>query len=187
MSQETKKENALRMSNLESHQLTKECIQTALLYLMGETTFEKITVTDIIRRAGVSRAGFYRNYASKEEVLDEIADRAFAKFHTIFDVRSDIPEASGFIRILLSEVQKHSDAFRLLLHANVPREYILKTMTFFEQFITYNTPMEHYRAIALSTALKQVTLKWFENGMQETPEEMAEFFCSLFHLQDQEI
>lgn len=67
-----KKEN-MRKSNQESKSLTRQYIKTALLYLMKETTYDKITVTAIINRAGVSRAGFYRNYSSKEEVLEDIS------------------------------------------------------------------------------------------------------------------
>ena len=67
-----KKKEVLKMSNMESNLFTKECIRTALLYLMGVKAFEQITVTEVIKRAGVSRGGFYRNYQSKEEVLQEI-------------------------------------------------------------------------------------------------------------------
>ena len=73
----TKKNEVLKMSNMESNLFTKDCIRTALLSLMAVKIFEQITVTEIIKRAGVSRGGFYRNYQSKEEVLQEICEKLF--------------------------------------------------------------------------------------------------------------
>ena len=68
---ELKKRDILRMSNKESNRLTRECLQTALIYLMGQKPFDKISISEIVRRSGVSRTAFYRNYNSKEEVLNE--------------------------------------------------------------------------------------------------------------------
>ena len=73
----TKKNEVLKMSNAESNMFTKDCIRTALLSLMATEMFEQITVTAIIKRAGVSRGGFYRNYKSKEDVLEEICEELF--------------------------------------------------------------------------------------------------------------
>lgn len=52
-----------------SHELVRDSIYTALLQLMDQTSFDKISITDIVRRAGVSRMAYYRNYQSKEEIL----------------------------------------------------------------------------------------------------------------------
>ena len=69
---ELKKKEALRLSNAESKALTRSCIRTALLMLLGEKRYEDITTTEIIEKSGVSRAGFYRNYRSKLEVIQDL-------------------------------------------------------------------------------------------------------------------
>ena len=53
--------SVLNLSNQESKQLTRECIRTALLQLLKNESFENITITSINKRAGLSRAGSYRN------------------------------------------------------------------------------------------------------------------------------
>ena len=53
----------------EANTLTKECILTALLRLMQEKPYAAISITDITNVAGVSRMAYYRNYASKDEIL----------------------------------------------------------------------------------------------------------------------
>lgn len=60
------------LSNKEANKVTKECLQTALIQLMSQKPFEKITITELVRRSGVSRTAFYRNYESKEEILNEV-------------------------------------------------------------------------------------------------------------------
>ena len=40
---------------LKKNTMTKECIFTALLILMEKKTYEEITITDIAKKAGVSR------------------------------------------------------------------------------------------------------------------------------------
>ena len=72
-----KKEN-LRLSNEESNRLTRECLQTALVYLLSEKSLEDITITELVKRSGVSRTAFYRNYNTKEDILQEISDRIFS-------------------------------------------------------------------------------------------------------------
>ena len=69
---ELEKREILRLNNEESNKLTKECLSMALIYLMNEMDFNKITITDIVKRAGVSRTAFYRNQSVKEDILKEI-------------------------------------------------------------------------------------------------------------------
>lgn len=52
---------------------TMAVVHAALLALIEEQAFERITVDDIIQRAGVGRATFYRHYAGKEALLEEVA------------------------------------------------------------------------------------------------------------------
>lgn len=60
----------LIVSNKESNQLTKESIETALLFLMEKKDLQQISISELVRKAGVSRNAFYRNYKSKEEILE---------------------------------------------------------------------------------------------------------------------
>ncbi len=50
----------------------KKWIQTAMLTLLEEKEYEKITITEISKRADISRFGFYSYYKNKEEILIDI-------------------------------------------------------------------------------------------------------------------
>ncbi|HGK7337059.1 TPA: TetR/AcrR family transcriptional regulator [Streptococcus suis] len=65
----------LYQSNKEANQLTKESIETALLFLLEKKELKQISVSELVRKAGVSRNAFYRNYKSKEEILEDYYER----------------------------------------------------------------------------------------------------------------
>ena len=49
----------------------KASIRQALLELMKHHDFESIKINDLCEKAGVSRTGFYANYKTKRDVLEE--------------------------------------------------------------------------------------------------------------------
>ncbi|MEW4353826.1 TetR/AcrR family transcriptional regulator [Streptococcus pneumoniae] len=68
----------LQKNNQQSRQATREALTTALLLLLQEKEYLNISITELCQKAGVSRTAFYRNYKSKDEVLDDkIMDYAY--------------------------------------------------------------------------------------------------------------
>ena len=55
----------VRYSNAESKRITRECIESALILLLENKSFADISISELVKRAGVSRTAFYRNYESK--------------------------------------------------------------------------------------------------------------------------
>lgn len=51
----------------------KREIKDAVMELMAEKPYMDITVTDIVTRARVARASFYRNFNSINDVIDAIS------------------------------------------------------------------------------------------------------------------
>jgi hypothetical protein len=60
-------------SNNRQVQRTRGWIFEALMILMDEKPYEKITVSDIVEKAGIARQTFYRNFNDKNEVIFECA------------------------------------------------------------------------------------------------------------------
>ena len=52
---------------------TQEALRAAILGLLESTALEQITIADITAAAGVGKTTFFRHYASKEALLDDIA------------------------------------------------------------------------------------------------------------------
>jgi AcrR family transcriptional regulator len=56
---------------------TKSYIFDALLLLMDERPYNKITVSDITKRAGIARQTFYRNYNKKSDIIEQYLTKSF--------------------------------------------------------------------------------------------------------------
>lgn len=51
----------------------KKKICTAFLSLLREKPYLEITVVDLVKKANISRASYYRNFSSNDDVLTECA------------------------------------------------------------------------------------------------------------------
>ncbi|PCF52737.1 TetR/AcrR family transcriptional regulator [Staphylococcus delphini] len=60
-------------------ELTKKHIQEALVRLLKEQEFERITINQIVENAEITRSTFYRYYEDKFELLAEIEDNILNK------------------------------------------------------------------------------------------------------------
>ncbi|MDD7428813.1 MAG: TetR/AcrR family transcriptional regulator [Oscillospiraceae bacterium] len=177
------KKDVLRASNEEANRITKECIQTALINLIAVKPFDKITITELVLKSGVSRMSFYRNYKSKEDVIidmcteledqltESIADDSFKK-----DPRSWYFE-------LFSKVRAHEKEFTLLFSANMPQNITIRILStaggIFRRFPLSDE--EKYKASAWEGALFGIIFHWLSEGMERSPEEMADMCMKLIN------
>ncbi|WP_339981306.1 helix-turn-helix domain-containing protein [Lactiplantibacillus plantarum] len=54
---------------------TQAKAEKALFELMQEQNFSEISITDIANQAKISRMAFYRNYNSKEDILNKFIQK----------------------------------------------------------------------------------------------------------------
>ena len=107
---ELEKRQMKRMSNKESHQLTKECLQNALINIMAVKPFDKITITELVLRSGVSRTAFYRHYKSKEDVLNELSNDLIHEMAvTIAEYRNKFNSKDFSYKNLQNEYSRRSE------------------------------------------------------------------------------
>ena len=60
----------LKIHNEKINRVTTESLRTALFSLMKNMDYRSIRITDICKKAGVSRTAFYRNFLSKDDLLE---------------------------------------------------------------------------------------------------------------------
>jgi len=97
---------------------------------MHTKKYDAITVSDIIRRSGVSRSGFYRNYKSKDEVLDEIALRLKERLDKGEGTWSD--DVREYVRNVFEMIASGEESCNLILGADVPPSMLFRVEKFFE-------------------------------------------------------
>ena len=74
---------------------SKRLITDALIELMGEKAFSKISIRDIVERAGLTRQTFYHNFDSKEEVLLHKSDSLFGDSQVVYKTTKSIENGSS--------------------------------------------------------------------------------------------
>lgn len=176
---ELKRREILRLSNEESHKLTLECIRTALIYLMGTKPYEKITITEIIERSGVSRAAFYRNYSSKDEVLQDEMAEITSTLQNAFSQSLLTDNPRQWLLLFFEEVKKSQKEIELLINANLDVEQIFQAFTITDK---PKEPMFHYKAEIYLNSLWIIVKTWIKTGLKESPEELTAFVQNVFVL-----
>ena len=61
----------LKMINEEKKQLTKNSIIESMFILLNDHKINEIKISEIVKKAGISRASFYRYYNTKEEIIED--------------------------------------------------------------------------------------------------------------------
>jgi len=72
---------------------TRKWLQEALLFLMLEKPFSKISIAEITDKAEVSRPTFYLHYRSKDEVLEDYLDSMYTNF--MVDMETNLESIIG--------------------------------------------------------------------------------------------
>lgn len=91
-----------------------ERLEGAFLELIEEKPFAKITVNDIVERAGVHRNTFYYHYQSIPAMLSEICRRFVSQ---MFVVYKDVESPSDCVIPLVEYSMSHKEAMMNVYHS----------------------------------------------------------------------
>lgn len=155
----------------EANLRVKSAITDALFAMMEEFPLDRITISDVIRRAGVARVSFYRNYTSKEDVLvrlvrdvlDEYRRSATYDLHDYLS-RENITRAFRYFQ--------HYRSYALNLYHSGFGTMLLEELSRFHLEIAGGAPAaspEHYLQYAFIGALFNTAIVWLE---EETPSDV---------------
>jgi AcrR family transcriptional regulator len=176
MSTELEKRNIRRMSNKESNRITKECICDALIGLMKEHPYKDINMTMIIKKSGASRASVYRNYPSKEAIIQDITKNITDELSaSLTGVLQKSNTYEWFLKVF-SRLHSDKDMCVLIRNSNISFTDMFYNALCIASDSEYASQHE-YIARGIAAGLWEVSLTWIKNGMKESPEYMAEV-CS---------
>lgn len=148
-----------------------EKIADGLLELMNEMPFEKITVSDIVREAGVGRASFYRHFDSKEAVVRHHMARLLKEWGREFEAIGK-PEELG--PSLLRHFYGHRQ-FYLMLHRYGMSHYLLEAIRGAME-LDGKSEQEVYPLSWFAGGLYGVVDEWMRRGMNTLPVDMDVMF-----------
>lgn len=151
------------------------CIARSLLKLMEDKPFEKITITEVVNNASVSRMTFYKYYRSKLEVLSDYMYEIVNEYMKESKMSTDVGNFRDYEHIwhCFSFFKQYSSFILTLIQADMHAVIMNALNDYMDTYILQASEFSRYELYCYAGALCNTYLKWIELGMQETPEEIA--------------
>lgn len=154
---------------------TRVLLREALVELIEDRGFDRVTVGDLCARAMVSRAAFYRNYRDKYALVEQIFDEAMAEMTADEpdDPRSPVRRFAGFLN--------HIDTYHRLYAALLGRKgspwFADRMRSALATMSSTHLPNEDADALTpsiVAAMFVQSILWWLDHDRPCPPEAMAE-------------
>ncbi|MEC0372358.1 TetR/AcrR family transcriptional regulator [Paenibacillus chibensis] len=168
-------------------------IMNALMQLIAEKEFEKITINDIAERADVNRGTVYSHYSDKYDLLDKCIEAQLTHLmescyspdatgtfptktlllHTIKEIKQNAPLYKTLLSI------KDVSSFRIHLNSMINKQ-IMEQMD--ETNVSIDDLSKSIFAQFMSSAIVGVIEWWFNQSMPCSTEELTDRLWSLLEM-----
>ena len=157
------------------NQRVKKRIAEGLFALLRKKAFSEITVTDIVREADVARASYYRNFDSKEQIIEAAMDDL--RDQLLGDVDYDFEKALAICLVRKADLLAlYDNGFGSMIQQTFNR-YIVE----FAGNVSADS-LERYKLYFISGAVTNVLIEWLREGAKEPPREIAALCVDYFSI-----
>lgn len=163
---ELEKRNIIRLSNKQAKMVTKSCLQTALIQLLDKKELSDISVSELARRAGVSRTAFYSNYQTVDDVLTELIDQELKE--VINSILEAINREEDFFPPIIQKMKDNYDLYSLLMKANIEKTAFFQFRDYIKDSYPALDKKAYYMIIAAIGSLRSIIMEWFINGCEDS-------------------
>jgi AcrR family transcriptional regulator len=160
---------------------TRQCIGEALIELLKTNNIEAITVSDIVKKTGISRMTYYHYYHSKLEVLHDYLNEIISDYFNYYENWKEPFEIKTISNTIyyFTFFEQYEDCFLTLQHAHLDF-FILNSINNFMQKYTFpyfNGSI--YELYYYNGAIFNVFLNWLSTKDRPSKEEMANLIQNL--------
>lgn len=166
--------------NVEQNKITKESIFAALMVLMEKKNFKDISITEVTKKAGVSRMAFYRNYNILEDIIVGYLDDLFGEYSNNILNHTETSHYE-ITRLFFYCFRQHKKFIDNLFNSNLTHLILERSVEFLYNYSrsivckTICSPeLEKYNITFVAGGVYNVLIEWSKGGMKESDEEMAE-------------
>lgn len=161
---------------------SREILYEALHQVVLKKPFERVTVNDILQRAGISRSTFYRCFQDKHDLMTSYYERVLEK--TLFRFRGDLTWKES-VHAIYKAIQDDRHFYRNAFQSsdqNSLKNYIFKmSRTFHLDVLKQNgvdiTDWKTVKAIeSYIYGNLELTHRWVMEGAKESVEDLFDVF-----------
>ena len=147
---------------------SRRLIRQAFLELLREKPFEKITVTDIVKRADINRSTFYAHYPDVrgliEEMINDIIERSISLISQM-DILEIFQDPMPFLSSLIALGNENIEIYRLFGKSEYSLIHIAELKaSFFQKAIAEEAIPLHIR----QSSTYQIRVSFFIGGILNT-------------------
>jgi len=151
---------------------TKDKIIESLTELMKTKEFESITIKDITQLAKVNRSTYYRNFKSKENIIQYKLEQIMDEYLEEFKNKQNKTKES-YILTILETFLKYDEFLKIIHKQN--QSYLLQKVfvKYFSNTLNNTSPREKYQIYYHIGGIYNFIICWIENNMEDKPEKLA--------------
>ncbi len=168
---ELEKKNIVRLSNKQAKLMTKTCLQNALVQILEAKDINDISVSELTRRAGVSRTAFYSNYQTVDDILSEMINHELKEVNKA--VWNAINNKEDIFPPIVQMMKDNSELYSLVLKTNIEKTAFFQLRDYIKTTYPTIDKKRYYLLVACIGALRNIILEWFINGCDESVQTIA--------------
>jgi AcrR family transcriptional regulator len=155
---------------------TRKLLREALVELIEERGFDRLTVSEITERALVSRAAFYRNHRDKYQLVEQIFDEAMGSLLDTMD-NGDTRQPLERWVAFFEHIAEYQRLYRALLGKNGSPWFATRMRASLADMVTEHLQQPPSSGGLVPTILGAMFVQaitwWLENGQPQSPHEIA--------------
>ncbi|QDP39211.1 TetR/AcrR family transcriptional regulator [Radiobacillus deserti] len=176
---------------------SKMALMDALILLMEQSPFEKITITEIVQHANLNRGTFYRHYQTKDELLEDLIDNVLNDFMRSYRSpyqnidRLYVQELTASKIKIFEHVYAYSRFYSSIVSSNAIPGFQQKICDVLKQLAKEDLEMTLAKSDVepdlltsyYAYAIFGLIMEWIQAGFKYTPAYMAEQLIQILHIQ----
>ncbi len=165
--------------NKKTTEFLKECMADALICLMQEKPLDKISASEIVEKAGVGRATWFRNFSSKEEAVTYKLLCLWQHWAVANDLdgksRYTVDNAIYFFRFNYAIRDFHTIIYKAGLRSAIYDAFYEIMMPQLDEG-SVEDRFDRYEGKFFSYGLFGLLDEWIKNGFRESPGELSRLY-----------
>ncbi len=174
---------------------SKNLIKKAVAKLMHEKEISKITVSDVIREADISRGTFYAHYPDIHSVIEQIETEEVKKLVTLVN-RSregdiEVKDTKDFLSIICNHIYDDFDYYRMLMQSCFLNNYLCRIIDiYYEETLSMLMSIDESNDEAkvktyltfVTAGAKETIVAWLDGRIDCSHDAIASRIANLINL-----
>lgn len=177
----------MKVKNLNSSsRKTRKLIKETFAKLMAEKkSLTNITVTELVKRADITRSSFYTHYDSIYDVAQDFQNETLHLLHTTLGQITNISDVSNYLDEIFAYIKENENIYSLILSSDEPlyfssRLNILINKTLQEALISSNHADLILKVTFFTDGIMDLIIKYFCKEINYSLDDINKFTKDIF-------